>query len=356
MLAWASGRPPLAFDGRARDHVVSLTGVAALAVAVIVVTAPVADPDSRGSLWTSLRDASADLHWRSWLFIPVVAGLAGLHYLLAGTALRAAAGTRLGRWETTLVQLAAAAANRVVPAGLGAAAVNVRYLCRRGLTPAPAAGAVGAVGVLGALADGLLLLVVLLIGAWIGFSGGAHELSAVGTGLWRLVDRIGQLPRPAQAGLALAVVAIVGCFRSLQRARGRSHAAAAAKSIADAARHALALRSRPGDLIVLMASSAGTTLVLGVAFAVCTVGVSGATRDAGALVVAYLVGAAAAAALPVPAGLGSTEATLVAALVAAHIRTADAVQAVLIFRLVTFWAPVPLGILAVRTLRKRRAL
>ena len=92
----------------------------------------------------------------------------GLHYLLAGTALRAAAGTRLGRWETTLVQLAAAAANRVVPAGLGAAAVNVRYLCRRGLTPAPAVGAVGAVGVLGALADGLLLLVVLLVGTWIG--------------------------------------------------------------------------------------------------------------------------------------------------------------------------------------------
>ncbi len=92
-----------------------------------------------------------------------------------------------------------------------------------------------------------------------------------------------------------------------------------------------------------MASSAGTTLVLGAAFAVCTVSVSGTTRDAGALVVAYLIGAGAAAMLPVPAGLGSTEATLVAALVAAHIRTTDAVQAVLIFRLVTFWAPVPLA-------------
>jgi uncharacterized membrane protein YbhN (UPF0104 family) len=105
-----------------------------------------------------------------------------------------------------------------------------------------------------------------------------------------------------------------------------------------------------------MASSAGTTLVLGVAFAVCTVAVSGTTRDAGAFLVAYLVGAGAAAAVPIPAGLGSTEAALVAALVAAHINTSAAVQAVLIFRLVTFWAPVPLGILAAHTLRRRRAL
>ncbi len=83
--------------------------------------------------------------------------------------------------------------------------------------------------------------------------------------------------------------------------------------------------------------------MLGVAFAVCTMGVAGPTHDFGVLVVAYLIGAGAAAMLPVPAGLGSTEATLVAALVAAHIRTTDAVQAVLIFRLVTFWAPVPLA-------------
>jgi uncharacterized membrane protein YbhN (UPF0104 family) len=269
----------------------------------------------------------------------------------------AAAGTQLGRWEATLAQLAAAAANRVVPAGLGAAAVNVRYLCRRGLTPAPAVGTVGAVGVLGALADGVLLLVVVLVGTWTGISGGRHELSAVGTGLWRLVDRIGQLPRPAQAALVLAVVVVVGCLRTLHRSRSRSRAAAAAAgSVAHAARYAAALRRRPRDLIVVMASSAGTTLVLGVAFAVCTVAASGATRDAGAFVVAYLVGAGAAAALPIPSGLGSTEAALVAALVAAHIRAGDAVQAVLTFRLVTFWAPVPLGVLAAHTLRKRRAL
>ena len=124
-LAWAGGQ--LGRGGQARDRAVFLTGVAALTVAVIVVTAPVADRDSGPSPWTLLRDASGDLHWRSWLFVPTVAALAGVHYLLAGTALRAAAGTRLGRWETTLAQLAAAAANRVVPAGLGAAAVNVRY-------------------------------------------------------------------------------------------------------------------------------------------------------------------------------------------------------------------------------------
>jgi len=71
---------------------------------------------------------------------------------------------------------------------------------------------------------------------------------------------------------------------------------------------------------------------------------------------AYLVGAGAATAVPVPAGLGSTEAALVAALVAARIAPGDAVGAVLIFRVVTFWAPVPIGVLAARSLRRKRAL
>jgi len=350
------GGPSIVAGGRVRDRAVFMTGLAVLAVAVVVVTTPVADRDSGAGLWSSLRDASADLHWQGWRFLPVVAALAGLHYLLAATALRAAAGARLGMWEATLAQLAAAAANRVTPAGLGAAVVNVRYLSRRGLSRAPAVGAVAALGALGAVADVLLVLFVLLVGTWAGIPGGAHELSALGSGMWRFVDGFGRLPRPAQAGLALAVVALVGCLRPLLRAGGRSHASAAATSVADAFRHAAALGRRPHDLVVLMACSAATTLVLGVAFTVCTVGVTGTVGSLGGLLMAYLVGAGAAAALPVPAGLGSTEAVLVAALVAARIRPGDAVQAVLIFRVVTFWAPVPLGVLAARTLRRRRAL
>ncbi|MFC7563413.1 lysylphosphatidylglycerol synthase domain-containing protein [Actinomadura namibiensis] len=67
---------------------------------------------------------------------------------------------------------------------------------------------------------------------------------------------------------------------------------------------------------------------------------------------AYLVGAAAAAAVPSPGGVGSTEAALTGALIALGVTAAPALQTVLLFRAITFWAPVPIGLLTSRTLRR----
>jgi uncharacterized membrane protein YbhN (UPF0104 family) len=106
-----------------------------------------------------------------------------------------------------------------------------------------------------------------------------------------------------------------------------------------------------------MLSSAGTTFVLAVAFAVVvrTI-VGGATLPVAALLVAYLVGAAAASAAHVPAIAGSTEIALTAALVASGLPAGPSLAAVLVFRGLTFWAPLPAGLVAVRSLRRRGAL
>ncbi|NEA22873.1 lysylphosphatidylglycerol synthase domain-containing protein, partial [Actinomadura bangladeshensis] len=112
---------------------------------------------------------------------------------------------------------------------------------------------------------------------------------------------------------------------------------------------------RPRDLLVTLAASAGTTLALGVAFALSVLAVPAAVADPAdllTLVAAYLVGAAAGAAIPLPGGVGSTETALVAALAALGIEPGPALHAVLLFRAVTFWAPVPLGLLSYRTLRR----
>jgi uncharacterized membrane protein YbhN (UPF0104 family) len=69
-----------------------------------------------------------------------------------------------------------------------------------------------------------------------------------------------------------------------------------------------------------------------------------------------MIGAAAGSAVPVPAGLGSTETALVAVLIEAHVAASRAVEEVLIFRVVTFWLPAALGVLALRKLNRRRAL
>jgi uncharacterized membrane protein YbhN (UPF0104 family) len=58
----------------------------------------------------------------------------------------------------------------------------------------------------------------------------------------------------------------------------------------------------------------------------------------------------------VPAGIGSTEAALVAVLGGAGISTGPALQAIVVFRAITYWAPVPIGILSARVLRRHPTL
>ena len=55
--------------------------------------------------------------------------------------------------------------------------------------------------------------------------------------------------------------------------------------------------------------------------------------------VVYLAGATIGQAAPTPGGLGAVEAALAAGLTAAGLDAGTAVSAVLLYRLVTFWAP-----------------
>ena len=61
------------------------------------------------------------------------------------------------------------------------------------------------------------------------------------------------------------------------------------------------------------------------------------------IAVVYLTGSAIGSILPTPGGLGGVEAALTAGLTAAGLPGAVAVSAVLLFRLLTFWLPVPFG-------------
>ena len=72
--------------------------------------------------------------------------------------------------------------------------------------------------------------------------------------------------------------------------------------------------------------------------------------------IAFMLGAAAGTALPIPAGLGTTEAALIAVLVGVQVPAAAAVKQVRIFRIVTFWLPAAVGIFATHHLRRRAGL
>lgn len=273
-----------------------------------------------------------------WEFLPALIALSVLHYVFAAIALRGASGRSLPLYTTTLAQFTAAAANRVTPGGLGAVAVNTRYLVCRGMPLPRAAVAVAVLQVAGVPADLLLMAAVLAL------SGGDDRmLDAMGEHAAQAADLVPPLPLLAAVGVLLPAAVLYG-----RRAMRSAVVARAMDGL-------LELCRRPRDLALTLAASAATTCVMGAAFGLSVLAVPGTAAGPGdllPLLAAYLVGAAASSALPSPGGVGSTEAALLAALAALGVAAGPALQAVLLFRAVTFWAPVPIGLLTCRTLRR----
>jgi uncharacterized protein (TIRG00374 family) len=72
--------------------------------------------------------------------------------------------------------------------------------------------------------------------------------------------------------------------------------------------------------------------------------------------VVYLTGSAIGSLVPTPGGLGAVEAALTAGLTAAGLPGAVALSSVLLYRLLTFWLPVPIGWVALKYLERQQAL
>jgi uncharacterized membrane protein YbhN (UPF0104 family) len=342
---------------RARFRRPSIPRFAAILIAVLAVGAVF-------SIWDDAREPAGMVPGFArgagslrWQFGPILVALAVAHYLAAAVAVRAASGRRLGFTEVTLAQFAAAAANRLTPAGIGGAALNTRYLSRRGLAIPEAAGSMAALAILGPVTDLLLVLAVLGAGSLLGTTVG---MGGIGISL----ARIGSLPGSIWGSGWLARAAILAGLAAAGGAAGwlvrrRITAGRGAPAWANRVGRPLArLARQPRQLAVLLAASAATTLILGVALAVSLRMVPGASAGVGVttVVTVFVVGSAIGSAIPVPAGVGSTEASLVAALLATGIPAAHALRAVLLFRVVAFWVPPAFGIVAARRLRRLGAL
>jgi glycosyltransferase 2 family protein len=117
----------------------------------------------------------------------------------------------------------------------------------------------------------------------------------------------------------------------------------------------LDVAQRPAKL----AESLGGALLLTGCYILClqaAVLAVGGSVSLASVAVVYLTGSALGSAVPTPGGVGAVEAALSAGLTAAGLPGATAVSAVLLFRLMTFWLPVPLGWAALAYLQRHDAL
>jgi uncharacterized membrane protein YbhN (UPF0104 family) len=308
---------------------------ATLAASSLLVVAVTGQPEAR---------SLAVIPWLQLTTVLVLLALSASHVLFAVWGLRAATGRHLALRPTIMAQLAAAATNRIVPNGIAGAAVNLRYLFRNGISAGAAASALAALAVVAGLTDLAVVGGVTAVGPHVGLTGAAQEMAA-------LAAR-GLAAGQQNSGALIAVMAALGVV-ALYRCR-RVRISVLITGVTDALGHLRDLGRDPARLIAALLASTGSTLVMGIGFvlAVDAWGNSAATLPPGAVLTVYLVGTAVGGTAPVPAFFGLTEAALVAGLVLGGYSLASAVVTVAVFRALTYWLPLPIGLWAGRRLRR----
>ncbi|MGD0602426.1 MAG: lysylphosphatidylglycerol synthase transmembrane domain-containing protein [Streptosporangiaceae bacterium] len=300
-------------------------------VASVVAAYLLAGELERASLGNVLR--SADWRWG----IAALA-LSAATYVGAAMSLSGFVAERLGFLRTLLVQLAGSFVTLVTPAAVGGAALNVRYLQRKKI-PAPVAAASVGVAQVAAFVLHVLLLVVFaaIVGA------GTTAKRSLKPPPWAYFVLAGLVV------IALAVLA-VPAGRRLLRARVSPLLGQVLPQLLEVAQHPRKLAEGIGGALLL---SAAYILCL----AACVQAFDRSVPSIASIAVVYLTGIVLGSVIPTPGGLGTVETALIAELTTvAGLPSAVAVSAVLLFRLLTFWLPVPVGWVALNYLERKQAL
>jgi uncharacterized membrane protein YbhN (UPF0104 family)/antitoxin (DNA-binding transcriptional repressor) of toxin-antitoxin stability system len=256
----------------------------------------------------------------AWFAVAVVAS--ALTYFAAAANLAAFVPKHLSPIRGFLVQLSSAFVGLALPPTVGHVAVNARYLHKQDVDEGTIAAAVTLSQLVNVVTTVLLLVTLGLL---------------TGTGLSRfnIVPGADVLIAVAVIAAVIAIVVAVPQTRAKLRDWVWPHLRGVWPRLLDAATH-------PARLAVSAAANLLLTASYLVAFfaALYAVGAHPAILPAA---VVYLAGNAVGSAAPTPGGIGGVEAVLVAGLAGIGIPADQAIPAVLVFRVATFWLPIPAG-------------
>lgn len=238
----------------------------------------------------------------------------------------------LGRVFTA--QVALGFVRLVAPSTLGIAALNTRLLVRMKI-PLPSAAASVAASQAAAFIVAVPLIIVLglLTGREVNF----------GIRLSTIVVAIG-----AVVLTAAVVLWLVPAVRTRAGKVWRSFVERGLPRLLDAVQDPRRLAMGLGGNLML-------TLGYGVAL-YASVAAVGAEIPLATATLIYVSGNAVGSIVPTPGGLGAVEAALTAGLTAAGVPGGEAFTAVILFRLITFWLPIPVGWFAWNRLQRAGAL
>jgi glycosyltransferase 2 family protein len=269
-----------------------------------------------------------------WAWVPLAILASAITYVAAAISLSGFVREKLKLGRTVLAQVASSFVGFITPPSVGGLAVNLRYLRACGLPMSGAATSVAVSQVVNAVLHALLL---------------TFFAAATGAGSHA------NLPIPSWVFIALGGLAVLVAILLAIPVSRRWLLARTLPLVREATPRLVNLLSSP----VKLAQAIGGTLLLNAAYiAALWFSVQAFSGDLNVVPVAvvYLAGAAVAAVAPTPGGLGAVEVTLSTGLTAAGMPGAAAVSAVLLYRIATYWLPVPVGWLAMRALEHRHAL
>ncbi|MEW2166877.1 lysylphosphatidylglycerol synthase domain-containing protein [Streptomyces sp. NPDC007084] len=272
------------------------------------------------------RLAGAD---RGWLLVAAVA--AGATWPASALAQQGAVARQLPAAKLVAAQFAACSANHLLPSGLGAGAVNLRFLTRCGLPLTRAATALAVKAGAGTVARGCLI--------------GGLALACPG---------VLRVPRPPTPGPAWTLAACAGTVVA---------AVVAALFLAGPLRRALrrvlldvrAVHERPARAAALWGGSLAFA-ALHCAVVIAVTQAVGLPLPPARVALAFLAASSAAVLLPTPGGIGSLDAALAFALTLAGAPGGAAASTVLGYRLLTAWLPLVPGLVTLGVLVRRRVL
>ncbi len=274
--------------------------------------------------------ARAEWHWAAASLASAVLTFAGASLVLHGSV-----PVKLRFARTYMTQLAVAFSSLVAPATIGNIALNTRYLQRAGVAPAAAGASVGLAQVFQFTSYASLLALSSVI---------------AGTGPKASFEP----PAKVVAAIPIVLVLVVSLFavprvRAFFRERVMPQLRAVVPQI-------LGVLQRPAKLAELLGGALllDITFVAALYFACRAFGVQ---PPIAAVAVVYFAGAIIGSAVPTPGGLGGIEAAMSAGLtIAAGVDSSTAVSAVLLYRIATYWLPIPAGYIALQRLQATNAI
>nr|WP_234967657.1 lysylphosphatidylglycerol synthase domain-containing protein [Streptomyces collinus] len=282
-----------------------------------------------------LAEGFGQLRTASWPWLLAAAGATCLTWVAAAFTRQGAVVQPLPKGRLLATQFAAGAANHLLPTGLGAGAVNLRFMTVCGVPLARSSAA----------------LALYLLAECVGRLGLLAVLLAVFPHALRLGTLLpGGSPVPLLLGAAAPAVAAAVALCRVRRLRR-----AVAGFLRDALGEARSVHTRPARALALW----GGSLAFPALQATGLAAVGQALRlpvPPAHMALAYLAATAAVALVPTPGGLGSVEAALIVALVAVGGPAAVATAVVLAYRVITVWVPLLPGALALGALVRLKVI